>query len=155
MASIDLSKLKKEDYVKIDQHDAYDFYRSKGTSRPKYIAVIARGTPYKYYVTRGINVYFKVTMGIDSSPYELRILVDEMLDGVYGPPAVTGYGLGGWPPEETYRGIRIGKFRRRDLTENLPSYLAMWTMDGERVQIEEYSIPDLKRAIDKKLDVKM
>ncbi len=89
---------------------------------------------------------FDVLFGVDLSPYELRILVDEHLDGVYGPPAVTGYGLGGWPPEETYRGIRIGKFRRRNYTENLPSYLAIFRLDGELIQLEVDTIPELKKT---------
>ena len=95
-----------------------------------------------------------ITAATDTSIRDAKILVREMLRGVFGPPAITGYGLGGWPPEKRYRGIKVGKYLLRDEKSQLPKFTARWTQDGEFVGVDAETIPLLEKEIDKILDKK-
>ncbi|MYD57764.1 MAG: hypothetical protein F4246_12235 [Rhodothermaceae bacterium] len=91
---------------------------------------------------------FDALMGIDTTVEYLRVLIDEHLDGVYGwTSPCERNGLWEWSPEQAYRGIRIGKYRRGGLTENLPSYLAILRFNGEPIRVRRTAFQNLKRLL--------
>lgn len=149
----DVDNIKLTDYKKIGE-EAYDgIYRRKVKGSPKFISVTARGPAMEYrkkHKLKGPGVN-NVT---HTSVHDIRILVNEMMRGVYGPPAITGYGLGGWPAEKTYRGVKVGKYLLRDEKSKLPKFTARWTQDGEFVGADAETIPLLEKEIDKILDRK-
>ncbi len=148
------SKLNPKDYKKLQAYSSEDIYvHKKKNGKPKFIAVTARGPAMESMIeSKAPYKDFRVTAVDDRSLIDLKIQVDEFLMGTYGPPFITGYGLGGYPPEETYRGIRIGKFTERDKAEYLPRYTASFELDGEFVWVDRMTIAEVKKGIDELLD---
>ena len=146
---------KKSDYKKLESYGVtFDIYvHKKRNGKPKYIAVRVRETgwildPDDSKIIKG----FQVSMSNDRSLIDLKIEIDEHIASMFDIFPITGYGLGGYPPEETYRGVRIGKFVKRDNAEFLPRYTAGLELDGEFVWVDRMTIAEVKKGLDELLD---
>ena len=146
---------KKSDYKKLEGYGmVYDIYvHKKRNGKPKYVAIAIRDEDWIFNPDKVTTIKgFQVAMSDDRSLIDLKIQLDEHNLGIYGPPYITGYGLGGYPPEETYRGVRIGKFTERDNAEFLPRYTAGLELDGEFVWVDRMTIAEVKKGLDELLD---
>ena len=147
-------KYRRSNYKKLQAYDTHDIYVHKNKNgKPKFVAVTARGPAWDYIQENNLpNKNFRVNIVNDNSLIDLKININEYMMGIYGPPYITGYGLGGYPPEETYRGVRIGKFTERDNAEFLPRYTAGLELDGEFVWVDRMTIAEVKKGLDELLD---
>lgn len=137
-----MAKINLNDYAEIDRFRGFLIYkRIDEGKRPVYVC------KHRKYNSGAMSDHLT----------DIKILAKELDSEAFGLGHISGYRYGGVPPEEVYRGVKIGKYLYRDHAIDLPRFFANCVppnnklgrlFDKLKTGLTGSSVPEVREKID-------